>query len=80
MKRIISFVLFSVLFIGLFNGIAVGALTEDDAIYLLYHLQFGNEEYPLSQSVDFNGDGKMNSDDAVYLLYHVMFGKKEYPI
>ncbi len=44
----------------------------DDAIYLLYHVNFTNA-YPINQSADFDGSGKVDLDDAIYLLYHVNF-------
>lgn len=44
----------------------------DDAIYLLYHVNFP-ALYDVNQPVDFNGDGKEDLDDAIYLLYHVNF-------
>ncbi len=52
----------------------------DDAIYLLYNVFFGDEEYPLSVDADVNGDNKKNADDAIYLLYNVFFGDTEYPL
>ena len=55
-----------------------GTVDLDDAIYLLYHVNF-SETYPVDQSVDFNGDGKEDLDDAIYLLYHVNF-KDTYPL
>ena len=56
----------------------VEGVTLDDAIYLLYHVNF-KDTYPVSQPVDFNGDGKEDLDDAIYLLYHVNF-KDTYPL
>lgn len=53
---------------------------SDDAVYLLYHVLFGEEAYPLLQKADFNKDGIVDSDDAVYLLYHVLFGEESYPL
>ena len=44
----------------------------DDAIYLLYHVNFPTT-YPVNQPIDFNGDFKEDLDDAIYLLYHVNF-------
>ena len=55
-------------------------VNSDDAVYLLYHTLFGNEEYPIKQNGDIDGNGKTNSDDAVYLLYHTLFGEEEYPL
>lgn len=57
-----------------------GRLNSDDAVYLLYSIMFGDDEYPVNQNADVNGDGKTNSDDAVYLLYYVMFGEDDYPL
>ena len=58
------------------------ALTTDDAVYLLLHVMFGEEDYPVPDgtALDFNGDGKTDTDDAVYLLLHVMFGEEDYPL
>ena len=59
-----------------------GNLTTDDAVYLLLHVMFGEEDYPVDDdiSLDFNGSGKVSTDDAVYLLLHVMFGAEDYPL
>lgn len=51
---------------------ADGEVDLDDAIYLLYHVNF-SDTYPVNQPVDFNGDSKEDLDDAIYLLYHVNF-------
>ena len=59
---------------------ADGDVDSNDAIYLLYYTQLGEENYPLSQSGDVNGDGYVNSDDAVYLVYYTFFGSYEYPL
>lgn len=58
---------------------AVGA---DDAIYLLYHVFFSeNEDYAVDQPIDFNNDGYENANDAIYLLYHVFFKETgNYPL
>lgn len=48
-----------------------GAVTSDDAIYLLYHTLLP-DMYPVNQAVDFNGDGDVTSDDAIYLLYYTL--------
>ena len=56
----------------------VEGVTLDDAIYLLYHVNF-KDLYLVNQPVDFNGDGKEDLDDAIYLLYHVNF-KDLYPL
>ncbi len=64
--------------VGDFNG--SGTLSTADAIYLLYHTLFGNEEYPVTQSTDMNGDGKTDSNDATYLLFNVLFGDDDYKL
>ena len=53
---------------------------SDDAVYLLYAILFGAEEYPVEQPLDVNRDGEANQDDAIYLLYHSFFGEAEYPL
>ena len=55
-----------------------GDVDLDDAIYLLYHVNF-KETYPVNQSVDFDGSGAADLDDAIHLLYHVNF-KDTYPL
>ena len=58
-----------------------GAVDTDDAVYLLLHVMFGLEDYPIAGTYsDFNGDGTTDTNDAVYLLLHVMFGSEDYPI
>ena len=57
-----------------------GSVNTDDAIYLLYNVMFGDEDYPVNQNCDFDGNGTVNTDDAIYLLYHVMFGEADYPL
>ena len=52
-------------------------LNSNDAVYLLYYVMFGKDNYPIRQNGDMDGNGKVNSNDAVFLLYHVMFGKKK---
>ena len=55
---------------------ADGVVTSKDAIYLLYH-SVNQEEYPIEQDGDFDGDnGEVTKDDAIHLLYSVngMFG------
>ena len=54
-------------------------VNSDDAVYLLYHTLFGEEEYPIKQSGDMDGNAKTDSNDAIYLLYHVLFGEEDYP-
>ena len=55
-------------------------LNSNDAVYLLYYVMFGKDDYPIRQNGDMDGNGKVNSNDAVYLLYHVMFGEEDYPL
>ncbi len=55
-------------------------VSASDAIYLLYHIFFENEEFPINQSCDFNADGKTNATDAIYLLYHIFFDKEDFPL
>ena len=55
-----------------------GVVTDQDAVYLLFHTFF-ESEYPVNQPVDFNGDGVVNDQDAVYLLFHTFFAS-EYPL
>lgn len=55
-------------------------VNSKDPVYLLYHVMFGSEDYPINQNGDMDGNGKVNSNDAVYLLYYVMFGAEDYPI
>ena len=57
-----------------------GKVDTDDAIYLLYYVMFGEEDYPVNQDCDFDGNGEVNTDDAIHLLYRVMFGEEEYPL
>lgn len=56
-----------------------GKVTASDAVYLLYYVIFGGEEFPLNSYADLNGDGAIDSDDAVYLLYNALYGEVEYP-
>ena len=55
-----------------------GQLNNDDVVYLLWNLLFG-DEYPLVCNGDFTGDNAFNNDDVVYLLWHLLFGD-EYPL
>ena len=59
-----------------------GDTDTDDAVYLLLHVMFGEEDYPTAENakLDFDGNGKLSTDDAVYLLLHVMFGETDYPL
>ena len=59
---------------------ADGDTDADDAIYLLYNIFFGDEEYPITSDADVNSDTKTDADDAIYLLYNIFFGDEEYPL
>lgn len=61
---------------------ADGKTDTDDAVYLLLHVMFDGDDYPVEGGVvtDFNDDGKLDTNDAVYLLLYVMFGEKDYPL
>lgn len=50
----------------------------DDAIYLLYHVNFPGK-YPVTQNVDYDGSGEIDLEDVFYLLYHVNFPER-YPL
>ena len=64
--------------ISLSQGEYLWFVNSDDAIYLLrYTLQ--PSAYPIEQSGDMNGDGKVNSDDAIYLLRHTL-RPSDYPL
>ena len=56
-----------------------GVVNNDDVIYLLWSMLFGEEEYPLAYSEDINKDGKLNNADVIYLLWHTLYGA-EYPL
>ncbi len=49
-----------------------GKVDLDDAIYLLYHVNFP-DVYKVNQTTDFDSSGASDLDDAIYLLYHVNF-------
>lgn len=63
--------------IGDMNG--DGYVDNADAIYLLYHAIFGENDYPLISEADFDKDGAVTNSDAIYLLYHAIFGE-QYPL
>lgn len=54
------------------------ALTVDDAIYLLFHINFPSR-YEVNQECDFDGNGVLTIDDAIYLLFHINFPSR-YPL
>lgn len=56
------------------------AINEDDVIYLLRHLVYGNDMYPISATKDLNKDGAVNEDDVIYLLRHLVYGDGQYPL
>ncbi len=55
-------------------------VTADDALYLLYHIAYGADQYPLLQACDFDQNKTHNNKDALYLLYHTVFGEALYPL
>ena len=57
-----------------------GDVDSDDAVYLVYNVFFGSEDYPVAQILDFDGDGQETTDDAIYLLYFIYFGEGSYPL
>jgi hypothetical protein len=57
-----------------------GDVDSDDSIYLLYHVLFKGEGYPIIQPADIDGNNKVNVNDAIYLLNSVIFGNTEYPL
>ncbi|MBQ8292479.1 MAG: InlB B-repeat-containing protein [Bacilli bacterium] len=67
-----------------------GVANTSDVIYMLYHVMFGKDGYPLYQGNkteingltvgDFNGDKTVNTKDVTHLLYNVMFGDSSYPL
>ena len=56
----------------------VGGKNIDDAIYLLYHVNFP-QSYPICQFADYDHNGTVDIDDAIYMLYHVNF-PETYPL
>lgn len=90
-RRIISILLslslaFTILATAVYSasGIVVGDLnddgvvTRDDAIVLLYHSIYPDEN-PVNQPVDYTDDGEITRDDAIYLLYHSIY-PENYPL
>lgn len=57
-----------------------GEVSANDAIYLLYSVLFGQEQYPVKGLCDYDGSGSVSADDAIYLLYSVLFGQADYPL
>ncbi len=53
-----------------------GVLNSADTVYLLYHVHFGKELYPLARPCDANRSGAVNADDAVYLLYAYLYPER----
>lgn len=56
----------------------IPGITQEDAIYLLFYVYFP-ERYAVSQSVDYDGNGRENTSDAIYLLFHVNY-PESYPL
>ncbi len=56
----------------------IPGVTTDDAIYVLFAVNFP-ESYPVSQPLDFDGNGVVDTDDAIYLLFYVNF-PESYPL
>ena len=59
-----------------------GEKNTEDAVYLLLHVLFGENQYPVADGtdLDINNDSKVDTEDAVYLLLNVLFGDASYPI
>jgi len=57
-----------------------GDRDSDDAVLLVYIVQFGEGEYPKNQPIDFDGDGDEDSDDAIWLLYNTFYGDELYEL
>lgn len=52
-----------------------GKLDTDDAVYLLFNLNFP-DSYPVGQASDFDANGSVNVDDAIRLLFHILFPER----
>ena len=48
-----------------------GAVSEEDAIYLLQYVLMP-EMFPIEQFADYDNNGIINEADAIYLLQHVL--------
>lgn len=57
-----------------------GTVSMDDAVYLLLHTMFSEDNYPLYAPGDIDRSGVIEEEDAVYLLLYVMFGEAYYPL
>ena len=91
-KRIVSLLLVFCLALTLLPTVALaaeardtnsdGMVNTDDAVYLLLHVMFGAEDYPIpaGTNLDFTNNGEVNTKDAVYLLLHIMFSDADYPL
>ena len=54
------------------------AVDEDDVIYLLQYLLMP-EDFPVSQSVDYDLNGYIDEDDVIYLLQHLLM-PEDFPL
>lgn len=55
------------------------AVDNQDVVYLLWHVLFG-DEYPLKSEADFVKNDSVDNADVIYLLWHLLFGAEEYPL